>query len=1105
MFKKSIIFLLLLSITAPSHATVFEWGNPDSVAPTEPAENKWNGTDEGWLLDHTSLVFSSETLPVTRDGLTTHAQTGIFIPGPTTYGGVDGAMDGDKLVITNDIKVKGDIEIRFEGNEDETVHEAFEIDIGTTISNSPISIAAYNDATTEPTEFSQLIFNVKRGKTIVVNLYNDLSFHSADRDAAYDDPDTETPGDETGVSLPFYVTFRGAGKTVFRMPSGKRIYFGPPTPGRTADPSYDEEGATDGLSEQGVNVQVFMEQSNLDIYGSESVALRSQVVFEKWSYAADSVNTDLSLDTWVTFGQKSSFVFLSDNFQGVSEVWTDVNGDNDIDLGEPMIRPGYGSVAFDPSNSGTGRLVLEIARGQKPSGNDFTDGGFNVYGALLAPVLPSTDRHPAVVFNEDFRTGVYFNQRAGIRAVMRIVDDVARVDRGAAWSTRTVDDRRGLVVLNHNNSIPHFANNYDRAASIDECKWAHHNSYQPGFVLGVNGEIEVGSGLFLDYMANNVNKTIGAAHADVVGTHTADVVKKHNPAALYTDFLPTFYRTSGRQTDQWGTPISDLVFIGHTSSFGAHASILLLGDAAMYVRAVAPYTTDTVTQKTGLRQVKNEGHYHLVEITGTDPVQVGSYVMGIGQYDRSHVPILDDDFNYKMQSTDPEGAHAIDIEGALTISSGVGDFGEPAAGVFKVPSVEIDHTGREIYYETFGDWTPSYVIERPLPARKWFATYDISSIMCNADFNLNNVTWVHDDVTRNLDVPAILPHPYARARPHVVGGELALLSGWLTGPRLSLNDTTIACHESLVVTGVNLTVNERLTLPTDDGAVANNTARIICYNRGRDYDISGNGRVIQLGSQGNAAADGTTTNDLYSSANLNIYRSGPTSQATSVLPTTIQLKIETDEVAGVGQDEKGLHMLYLANDSQVHLGWPTLIADSGYTPDSFTSDILDLLVADDPKNKEGFRFNAYETGFGNLHFSGGPFFIGAGDSVEVAPPDRPIPGSDVGGVVYVNHGGKLSLESNVEVKETDLLIDTTVARRIASTVEASGQVSLPRDQAYFLANGGQQSYDVDFTVDKQLSGDLAEHVMVRPDDAVHIFSVQDTYPDEDDEVFEQTK
>lgn len=1114
---RSLLLTCFLSLSL--HATVYEWGNPVDGNPTDPVANKWDGADTGWLLDDTSLSFSSETLAINREGTVTVDQTGIFAPNPTTYSGE--TLTGDKLIIKDNVRVQGDIELRFTGTLPATTHEFFEVDIGELGDTEPVTISAYNDATTTFDEGAQLIFNVAQGKTIIVNMYTDLNLHSADAQPEFA-PDDVTP---VGVPLPLYFTVRGQGSVVFRLPSGKRLYFGPPSPGRAAEGA---DPATDPLSLTGTHVRVLMEQSSLDIFGGTTivgtdevaVAARSQLVFEKWSYAEEpvggsSVNTNNLADTWITFGQRSSFVFLSDNYQGVAEKWLDVNADHGIDLDEPMTRPGYGSIAFDPSCDSSGRMILEIARGQKPSGGDFTDAGFNLYGALLVPTLPATDRHAATILNADFRRRVYFNQRGGIRALMRVNSDLEAFERigsgeltAETWPARPDTDRRGLVIINHNNSIPHFSNRYDLANSIDTCKWAQYNDYEPGFILGVNGEIEVQSHRFVDYFACNKNKAISSEHGDIAGTHASAKVKLHNPAALYTDTLPAFDRRSQQQPDRFGVPISDVLFLGHDPEFGTKASIRLQGNAALYVRSVAPFTATAVTKPLFL-QDKHNGHYHLQDASGG--TKVITVPLGIGQFDGWQVPVLDANGSYVMQATNPEGSHALDIEGDLTITSVAGAYGEAAAGVFKIPSVELDHAGQELRYTNFDSWlddpegvtlTQEAIAVRPLPLYHWFAAYDVSSVLCNAAFKLDNVIWVHDDVCRTHQPSETFPHPGTQTRPHIVGGELATLQGKLYQPTISLFSSTLSCHESLVLSGVALTVHERPIVPLygDVPADANNTARIVCYNRGSSFDASGVGRILQFGSQANYAADGSTTHDLWRSAHLDVYRAAATPGATAEAPNEIRLSLENGFEYGVTAAEDGLHTLYLANESQIHLGWPTLEGDSSYAPNSMDDAILSLLKQDDPQNNNGYRFNVYETGRGKLCFNGGPFCIAAGDALAAAPPDRPVPGADVGGVVYVNHGGALNVQGTY-----DLYIDTVFARRTGPTDAAMGLLTLPRDQTHYLANGARQNYAIDFTAHQQISGDQQNHVLLEVDGGIHLFDVQQSYPGEDDEPFEQGK
>jgi hypothetical protein len=731
----------------------------------------------------------------------------------------------------------------------------------------------------------------------------------------------------------------------------------------------------------------------------------------------------------------------------------------------------------------------------------------------------------ATILNQDFRNGIYFNQRAGIRALMRVTSDVEFYERAlddASWISRPVDERRGLVVLNHNNTIPHFASNYDQALRIDTSRWAQFNDYEPGFIVGVNGGIEVKPHLFFDYYANNTNKAITNAHADTTTTHVATRAKKHNPAALYMDGLPSYDARSKRTNDQFGVPISNLLYVGHHSEFGTRPIVQLEGNAQLLLRACAP--DDGVSMiKPLFEQPYHAGHYHLLK---TSETTVASCLLGIGTYDGTFVSVRDQFENLTMQTTEPEGSHALDVEGNAAIYSIPGPLGEAASGVFKVPSIEIDHTGREVGYDNFLVWlawqswlattedfapttvtladgstqlftdatfitqTQSVIDSRPLEKEfRYYGVHDVSSIFLNASLEFDGVTWQHDDVTRNLSVPLVIPQPFKAARPHVVGAELASITGALAPPSLKLFNTTLALHESLVMTGVALTVHE---VPSGNPEWTHNTSRIVSYNRGKEYDNRGYGRILQFGSQGNSAADGLSTSLLLSSASCDVYRSAATVGATAEEPTTIQLSCTATNEASVSPAETALHMLYLANGSQIRLGWPTLEGDSGYVPATMDSVILEQLQTDDPSNKHGYRFSSYETGVGHLLFEGGPYVISAGDFVDGLAPEVPVIGRDVDGVVYVDHGGKLSIANT-----TDVYFSTVVARRTAADPLANGIVHLPTDQAHFVMDGVGQNYSTDFALDQSLTGPKAHHVELSVNQSKHLFDVQLMYETSD--------
>ncbi|MDQ5890666.1 MAG: hypothetical protein QG604_540 [Candidatus Dependentiae bacterium] len=1171
--KRQAYFLLifLIGCTSAINGTSYTWGLTSGA---------WNGHSSGNLIADNNAVFLSTADTFTLPDTSTVTQYGIFKP-----------HAGDTLNIVKSVSIKGDVEIRFTGSAPtlddsgmpQIAPEIFTINIGATNSGSggslvldsvsPVVVSSYTDGATTVDGYSQLIFNPAEGKTILVNMYADLEFQSVDALGGYNPSDTHS----VGAPIPLYITFRGRGSTVFLFPSGARLRFGPPNPGHTA---FDSVPADSPLSTAGVHVRVYMEQGYIDAYGSGSgpidvvdgygdtiVAPRQQLCFDKWSYGVNEVNADLSLDTWITWGQLSSFVFVSDNYLGISETWNDaVIADGHESLSEVLFQPGYGSVSFDPSSAGTGRMILQLCAGQDPAGNDFTDAGFNIYGALLEPRVPSSSRKQAIILNADFRNNVWFNQRAGVAALFRVTDEVSYYERVVAsdgdlfdapanWLTRPISDRRGLVIINHNNSIPHFTNNYENAARIDDSAWAIFNDYEPGFNLGVNGQIEVQPHTFIDYIANNFNREISSAHADL-SIYTPDLVKKHNPAAFYTSTLPTFPRRSSHQLDQWGSPISDILYAG-----GARATVILQGDAGFFVRAAAPNDSGAYVKNLFLQPYTKEFYYLDTVGSGSD-TQALTVTLGIGLYDGNFVAITDVYNQPVMQTTELDGVHALDVEGPLSIVSQSGVRGEVAAGFFSVPSIEIDHTGREVGYTNFEQWAawqswltnaggqPQTVylpisgtsfsfdsltsinlaqavtvdgtsgdssddttVVRPLPttaaipdtsspilySAKYYSVYDKSTIFLNADLIFDSVNWIHADVTRKLNAPEVLPRPFTEALPHVVGGELASLQNDLYPPLLKLYNTVLDCHESLVVTGAAITVQEYDIGSSSSLSLANNISHIICYNRGREYDKNGYGRVIQLGSQANVASDQVTTNLLYSSAFLDVYRAAPTSAlvASNIppdSPTTIRLYIDSDRERTVTSADRALHSLYLANGSQIHLGWPTLEGDSGYLPAMMDDVVLKQLQDVDPANSKMFRFSPYETGGGALLFNGGPFCIGAGDSIDALPPERPIPGMDVDGVVYVNCGGTLSVTST-----TDLFIDTVVGRLKARLLAATGTIIAPEDQVYFLANGSIQDYGIDFTTDQNIDGPYANNIVMSVVDKIHSVDVPELYETSDEE------
>jgi len=906
------------------------------------------------------------------------------------------------------ITVGGDVEITVTGN-------AF-MEIGTSAGSGALSVQP------EDNQDAHVIFNVAVGKILEVKVWNDLFF----------------TGNDVGEK-PMYVSFRGKGKTKFRLPSGQILSFG-------------------GTSTVGTHVRVLMD------LGSTETG-NKQVVFEKWSYSGDDTDTDLTKHTYVKIGQNSSFIYVSQHKVGV-------------DGGESY---GYGSVGFDPSNSKSGRLILDIAKGV--SAGDFKDGAFNIYGSFVGVA-------DQVVTNTDLRSSVVPRYRAGLGALFYITDDVARAANSESLAAHIADaaNQRGLVVINRNQSLPRLANNYDQMTTatdsqyyssvltLTNSRWFVANTYQTGFVLGNNGVIDIEHNRFIDYVAGTKNTTIsdgvhtqpGATLTDA-DTHHESMVKKHNPSALIVDGH-VFSANNTANAD------TDYAYLGTDV-----AQIKLRGRAGIFARVGASSNNGELLNETvgvdGILSSSTTESYLACVINKA--VYKDGYLAG----DTPHV------------SSEPEGEHAIDFEGTAKISSFVNQDGQIKAGYINIPTVLIDHAGREL---KLSNGTISLAGDRPLSTSTSvnYFRYNTSSILINNDIELHDVTFINNDVSRNL---SSLPVATNSAAPIIVCGELPALeiSKALaddptvqvidyTGAAIYLYNSTIACHESMVSAGVHWVVHE--IVGTETWSDGNNISKIIFYNRGNelDLDISGYGRVFQLGSRANVMADGSTQDiftidgvkqkSLLRDSFIDVYRKEASADlAIGANKNTIKLSLQSASEAGVSTSDKAIHVVYLANRSNVNLGWPVgqydsavsgsteVEADRRYEPWAFSEVVLAASVSEDDMNANKNRFNPFSQGVGELEVAGDNIYFGAGGRYDATgtlnpaanelPPRR---GADSGGIIYANFGGKLGVAGNY-----NMFLNTVIARRYSRVAGASGILALNFDQFLMLANGKVQTVGFD--------------------------------------------
>jgi hypothetical protein len=351
---------------------------------------------------------------------------------------------------------------------------------------------------------------------------------------------------------------------------------------------------------------------------------------------------------------------------------------------------------------------------------------------------------------------------------------------------------------------------------------------------------------------------------------------------------------------------------------------------------------------------------------------------------------------------------------------------------------------------------------RPLEKNAYYGRYNSPAVLINAPVRFENVWLIHSDVSRNLG-KVQLPSVTSRALPSLVGGEKAYLQNQTTGPSIILSDTTIACHESLVVAGVRVAVTERSANQIEAfGGVEDNHSSVLLYQRGRAYDGPlRRGLVFQLGSLANRMLDGTVVESLKNSY-LDVYRSRETAVTESDIPTQITLSLDSAREFDVGMLDRSILTLFMAHDSNVRIGWPSPVASELYIPSTVP---LTGIMSDDA--------GAFDPGY----FGGGQLAINStnwclsGRTTDGMPPQL-VTKNDEGAAVYVEYGGALAV-----VEGADVIIDTTIAAR-AGYSDLAGLVSIPRDQLLITPQGRLQEYGADFVHGGETSGAYTGNVRV---------------------------
>jgi hypothetical protein len=977
--------------------------------------------------------------------------------GPAANAVLELSSDGDDLDVSGNVMVEGDVVVT-----NPSPGTTLNVDIGATTHIYPATVGASTAA------YGQLIFHALKDAKILVNVDYDLFFTGTNF----------TEGHASNQDL--IVTFSGDGQTEFRMANGKTVGFEgfwPDNPGE--DDTFVDDYMYRGA---GTKALVTMDQT----YQDAAVRGINKVVFARKYY-----NQGIDDTTKVSIGRDSFFTYVSDDTDGI--------------IDSIITDSACAAVAFDVSNSGSGRMLLHLkgsytvdSDGTIPDTySEYNDAGFVIAGHKVANLTTASS----------FRDDSDFNTRTGGQAFFRVVDEKAydnstyAATLGSSESTlNSLPTRRGLLVVNENKSVAKFAADpygdnawytYNHTYGADKG-----NSRIPhGFVLGVNGVMEVFHNTFFDYVAASTMRMMPHDLAN------DDKVKKHNPSAFVVDGIIDTYEQSFTSTlSEYG---------------GQHAEIILRGDAKMHFRSGV----------NSLGYVDWSKYRHL----GSTGDYVYSFTIGNGLYDGDKMTSLSSLSSNLDNLTEGEGNHVVDVEGKVSIfgtsdnnswrmdgmvtatnymhfgeadwSSGGAINGHTFArhqivadannyAMINVAPLKLDPAGREI---TTDDNSGTYLAEHPLTEcttgrTQQYPCYNSSSIFLNADMKLHNLRFEHDDVLKTVGAS------YLTAEPAIVGGEKRVFNSDTTTynlPQVHLYTTTVVLHEGLASSGVRFVVTDRRDFTSTSTAVEHNYSTLRYYNHGDRLDMQerGYGRIFQLGTQSwKTLVDGSTTSDLLQDAYVNVYRSWKDTSADKnvelILTTALQPKYigpyyETGNVLTylntLDNDNRGkaTQLFYLCNGSNMSLGWTTTAGDEPL--DSDTESYYYGANEDDRAypwsgvlGTNTYHYSLSDTACNRarLHVAGDYFYFG-GITASGAVPSEPVDSTTFAdrdsAVIYVDHGGQLTSADDV-----DCFVDTIVAAKAwpqvlhsgAWTQAFAGKVDVPQDQTKF--GRSIQPYGLDY-------------------------------------------
>jgi hypothetical protein len=968
------------------------------------------------------------------------------------------------LILEGTITVSGDVTIA-----------ATAADMTVSISKDKVYIQPYNASpTANALEYGQLIFNPLEGRTIYVDTLSDLEFTGSFGTS------------RLWKSVDMIVTFSGRGQVVFRL-SGKyyTVPGGNPIPYRGAEVyfnGYAEKERQTGIYHQAsTKVYIVMDQLRDDVLGDSPNGLINKVTFQRYDYLPtvapsfyNQINPDPTYNTYATgvrIGIGSYITYLSNNRTGEGDLTTNLEG--------------FGSLAFDPTFSGNGRMYLKIDGTRDIKAQNFfgptnpglfNDGGIMIFGHYVPDYNAAT-----------IRSLVDLNQVAGIKAFFRVIDTLRYENQEKVDPSEA--ERRGLLIINRNTTVPSLASapyleNFEPAASPFLLSWINaptfadtffppnpyfpdqgHKQFnvQPGFILGINGWMDVYHRTFVDYVAANICNINSEFFGEFVSTlATAQdslaifpYIKTRNPSALFIDNLNPNWNDNQYWVDPDNFP-------------SAYARIMFYGDGRLLMRSGADVyglingrEIDTAADPTGDR-LPYGPWFDSIQSTW-----VYTFTIDKQPYDGRMI-------NSQLVTSN-DGEHVLDVEGAAGIytrlrndAPGRGEY-TPAVGtekgVINMPTLSINYTGQEILENqpSMADY-----IVRPLDKGTSYDIYNSPSMLFNVGVSSQFIgaTYIYDTTIEHNDVLKNVTQNPLTSAPAMVGGDVVVFNTHVWHPKISDPDyfeyfevpkvwmfnSDLNMHESLDASGIRFVTTDLWNyldpatkyVGTEEvfGTNANNTSVFKFFDHGDQLDMLGNvpyGRIFNAGSflnksgwlsESETPLDFTTTSSALESTTIYGFRTNASDEGTEA--DTIKLSLQSEFDPGAQPYSPSMypiteplelnpgraqHLFLLSrNDldgsaSYVSMGWPYKSKDSepvGYTDSypwqdtsAFTGDPISLRVpALATQLPNEYVQPATFSIDGNYIYFGGYNILGTKSPV-------PVVNFQEGSRIYINHGGRI--------------------------------------------------------------------------------------------------